>query len=60
MLRTRLLMLMPFLARWFEASATTTACCGACPTCVGVTAGSLLLPVVFRDRAKPQTPNDQG
>jgi hypothetical protein len=41
---------MPFLSRWLEVSATTTACCGVCPTCMGITAGSLLLPVAVRDR----------
>jgi hypothetical protein len=44
MLRSKLIALFPFLSRWIELSA---ACCGVCPTCIGTTAGSLLLPMVF-------------
>jgi len=50
MLRARLLHLVPFLSRWVEASSATTACCGVCPQCVVVTAGTLLLPLVIRER----------
>jgi hypothetical protein len=47
MLRLKLLTLLPFLSRWINAS---PACCGMCPTCIGTTAGSLLLPMVFGER----------
>jgi hypothetical protein len=41
--------MVPFLSRWVAAS-SVTGCCGACPTCIAATAGSLLLPVVIRER----------
>ena len=52
MLRTRLLRLIPFVARWAEIS---TACCGGgvCPTCVSTTLGLTVLPMVIPVRAKP-------
>jgi hypothetical protein len=50
MLRMKLLALFPFLARWIEVS---PACCGACPTCFGVAAGGLLLPMVFGEHKEP-------
>jgi hypothetical protein len=49
MFRLRLIALFPFLARWIEVS---PACCGVCPTCIGATAGSLLLPMVLEEREK--------
>jgi hypothetical protein len=50
MIRLRLMALFPLLARWLEA--TPAACCGVCPTCVGVAASSVLLPMVVRERDK--------
>jgi hypothetical protein len=49
MLRARLVGMVPFLSRWVAAS-SVTGCCGACPTCIAATAGSLLLPVMIRER----------
>jgi hypothetical protein len=49
MVRARLVGMVPFLSRWVAAS-SLTGCCGACPTCIAATAGSLLLPVVIRER----------
>ncbi|MGD1051351.1 MAG: hypothetical protein ABR947_09790 [Solirubrobacteraceae bacterium] len=49
MLRARLVGMVPFLSRWVAAS-SVTGCCGACPTCIAATAGSLLLPVLIRER----------
>jgi hypothetical protein len=49
MFRARLVGMVPFLSRWVAAS-SVTGCCGACPTCIAATAGSLLLPVVIRER----------
>jgi hypothetical protein len=49
MMRSRLVAMVPILSRWVAAS-SVTGCCGACPTCIAATAGSLLLPVVIRER----------
>jgi hypothetical protein len=46
----RLIRLFPFLTRWLDATPAT--CCGVCPTCIGVAATSVLLPMVVRDRAE--------
>ena len=48
MLRLKLIALFPFLSRWLEVAPAT--CCGVCPTCFGVTASGLLLPMVVRGR----------
>jgi hypothetical protein len=49
MVRARLVGMVPLLSRWVAAS-SVTGCCGACPTCIAATAGSLLLPAVIRER----------
>lgn len=50
MLRVKLIGLFPFLARWLDA--TPAACCGVCPTCIGVAATGVLLPMVLGEREK--------
>ena len=49
MLRLKLLALLPFLSKWIEVA---PACCGVCPTCIGTTAGTLLLPMFAPDEKK--------
>jgi len=51
--------MIPLLARWFEVSSTTTACCGMCPPCITATAGAFLLPLVIRER-HPEDTTDGG
>lgn len=54
--RLKLIGLLPFLARWLEATPAT--CCGVCPTCIGVAASSVLLPIVVGEHT--EKPDDHG
>lgn len=48
MLRSKLISLLPLLARWLEV--TPANCCGTCPTCIGTTVTGMLLPMAVKQR----------